>query len=113
MTGVDTASPPAGGLKQKFLCYVINLDGSTQRFMKISESLGAAGICFHRLSAFDGRKRSLSRFKDYDPVAAQENSSAARLAATIATLMQRRPSFRHPNLTASSLRTMPGRIKAF
>lgn len=56
---------------QNFLCYVINLEGSTQRLEDIAQNLGAAGIRFKRLSAFDGRKQVLSSFRDYDPEAAR------------------------------------------
>ncbi len=39
-----------------FCCYVINLDGSTERFSQVSVALEKAGVAFERLSAFDGRK---------------------------------------------------------
>lgn len=46
--------------------YVINLDGSDDRFEAISSRLAAYGITFQRISAFDGRKLDLSQVADYD-----------------------------------------------
>jgi len=54
-----------------FCCYVINLDGSTERFSQVSASLERAGVVFERLSAFDGRKLSLDTVADYDAAAAR------------------------------------------
>lgn len=56
---------------QDFLCFVINLDGSTARMEAIADSLGRTGIRFERLPAFDGRKLDLSKVADYDAAAAR------------------------------------------
>lgn len=51
--------------------YLINLDDSTERLQSASEQLTREGVDFIRVSAFDGRGKSMADFKDYDAVAAE------------------------------------------
>lgn len=51
--------------------FVINLDGSDDRLASASAQLGAAGLAFERLPAFDGRSLRPEEFPDYDARAAQ------------------------------------------
>lgn len=46
--------------------YVINLDGSDERFASAQGQLLAAGIAFERVAAYDGRGLRLDQFPDYD-----------------------------------------------
>lgn len=50
--------------------YVINLEGSTERFKAISSRLEAFSIPFERIPAVDGRKLDLAKCDVYDPVRA-------------------------------------------
>lgn len=45
--------------------FVINLDGSVERFSSIKEQLEADEVNFKRISAFDGRGKNPADFKDY------------------------------------------------
>lgn len=51
--------------------YLINLDDSTDRLRSASEQLTREGVNFIRVSAFDGRGKSMADFKDYDENAAE------------------------------------------
>lgn len=51
--------------------YLINLDDSTERLKSAAEQLAQEGVDFIRVSAFDGRGKSMSDFKDYDANAAE------------------------------------------
>lgn len=52
--------------------YLINLDGSDQRLASATAQLQQEGcISFTRFSAYDGRGKALSEFKQYDDAEAQ------------------------------------------
>lgn len=52
--------------------YVINLDGSNTRLSDTQQQLDNAGIEFTRISAVDGRGKTLADFPEYDDKAAQK-----------------------------------------
>jgi glycosyl transferase family 25 len=54
------------GKMQSIETYLINLDGSNERLLAISERLDAFGIAYERISAVDGRRLDLSTVADYD-----------------------------------------------
>lgn len=51
--------------------YLINLDDSTERLKSAAEQLTRESVDFVRVSAFDGRGKTMSYFKDYDENAAE------------------------------------------
>ena len=51
--------------------YLINLDDSTERLKSATEQLSREDVDFIRISAFDGRGKSMSDFKDYDEAKAE------------------------------------------
>lgn len=51
---------------QGFTCLVINLDGSTDRWDRLSEHLNEAQVTHERISAVDGRKFDLASLDYYD-----------------------------------------------
>ena len=54
-----------------FEAYVINLQGSDARLTAATEALGAGGIAFQRLAAFDGRGKRPEDLPLYDPAKAR------------------------------------------
>lgn len=54
----------------KIPCFVINLEGSTQRYDAVSDQLHSVGLRFERLDAFDGRGVDLEAEADCDTTAA-------------------------------------------
>lgn len=50
----------------KVITYLINLDGSDERLSRAVAQLDAVNWPFERFSAYDGRGKSLSDFKEYD-----------------------------------------------
>lgn len=73
-TAAETGKqPPAQGiapLLQGVPSYLINLDGSDERLAAAQAHLGAAGLAFERVPAFDGRTLQIDQFPDYDAAAA-------------------------------------------
>lgn len=52
--------------------YLINLDGSNKRLERATQQLQAINWSFERYSAYDGRGKALTEFKDYDDIATQK-----------------------------------------
>ena len=67
----------------KTLTYLINLDGSDQRLRGASEQLNSIDWPFERVSAFDGRGKSLSSFEDYDDSQTRKNLGRSLLSSEI------------------------------
>ncbi|MBF9031662.1 hypothetical protein HKCCE3408_14775 [Rhodobacterales bacterium HKCCE3408] len=68
---------------QGFACYVINLDGSTERFAGISARLDAAGLDYERQPAVDGRGFDMARVPGYDADAARRYMGRALVGGEI------------------------------
>ncbi|NHB58730.1 glycosyl transferase [Acinetobacter sp. 194] len=56
----------------KVVTYLINLEGSAERFSRSKAQLDQVGWSFERFSAYDGRGKSLSDFEDYDDELTQQ-----------------------------------------
>lgn len=56
----------------KVITYLINLDGSDERLSRAVSQLEAVNWPFERFSAYDGRGKALSDFKDYDDQLSQK-----------------------------------------
>ena len=67
----------------KTLTYLINLDGSDKRLERSTQQLNHIDWSFERVSAYDGRGKTLSEFKDYDDQQARKNLGRSLLNAEI------------------------------
>lgn len=67
----------------KTITYLINLDGSEARLASATEQLDQIDWPFERISAFDGRGKSLSSFEDYDDNQTRKNLGRSLLSSEI------------------------------
>ena len=70
-------------LQQSFLCLVINLDGSNDRWQSVSAQLNCADISFERLAAADGRIEPPKNVTDYDANGAKRYMGRALVGGEI------------------------------
>jgi glycosyl transferase family 25 len=68
--GIEPSVQGVAPLLTDVPAYLINLEGSDDRLTAARAHLGAVGLTFQRVPAFDGRKLRLSEFPDYDAAAA-------------------------------------------
>lgn len=67
----------------KVVTYLINLDGSEERFASAKSQLDRVSWPFERFSAYDGRGKSLAEFEDYDNHLSQKLLGRSLLTAEL------------------------------